>query len=88
MFRAPTSKAMVRPMRLILLALVAALVGFVAVGCGSGQGATAVALPVLHELGPVADATEKADSARFETEFEFRMLSMPRGWRSPAPTCS
>jgi hypothetical protein len=62
---------MVRPIRLILLALVVALVG-VAAGCGGSQGGTA-ALPVLHELGPVADATENASSARFEMDFEFAM---------------
>ena len=60
MFGAPTSKAMVRPMRLVVLGLLAAFLGLLAVGCGGGQG-TAVALPVLHELGPVADATENAD---------------------------
>jgi hypothetical protein len=81
MFGAPTSKAMVRPMRLVVLAFVVAFVGLHAVGCGGGQGTT-VALPVLHELGPVADATENADSASFDLGFEFRMggLDMPLGF--------
>jgi hypothetical protein len=72
---------MVRPMRLVLLAFVAALLGVVAAGCGGGQGAS-VALPVLHDLGPVADATENADSARFDLEFEFRMggFDVPLGF--------
>ena len=37
---------------------------------------------MLHELGPVADATENADSARFELEFEFRMggFDVPLGF--------
>src|SRR5262249_52637082 len=81
MFGAPTSKAMVRPMRLVVLAFVVALVGLLAVGCGGGQGTT-VAMRVLHELGPVADATEDADSASFDLGFEFRMggLDMPLGF--------
>ena len=62
-----------RPMRFVVLALVAALVGGFAVGCGGSQGGGAAALPVLHGLTPVADATEKASSARFEMNFEFRM---------------
>jgi hypothetical protein len=80
--RGPTSKTMVRPMRLVVLALLAALVGVVAAGCGGGQGGAAPALPVLHELGPVADATENADSARFDLDFEFQMggFDMPLGF--------
>ena len=73
---------MVRPMRLVLLALVAALVGAFAVGCGGGQGGSSAALPVLKGLTPVADATESADSARFEMSFEFEMggFDMPLGF--------
>jgi hypothetical protein len=72
---------MVRPMRLFVLALLAALVGVAAVGCGGGQG-TSAALPVLTGLTPVADATESADSARFEMSFEFEMggFDMPLGF--------
>ncbi len=62
-----------RPMRLVALALVAALVGVLAVGCGGGQAGGAAALPVLNGLTPVADATEKAGSARFDMNFELEM---------------
>jgi hypothetical protein len=69
-------------MHLALLALVAALVGALAVGCGGGQGGSSAALPVLAGLTPVADATEDADSARFEMTFEFEMggFDMPLGF--------
>jgi hypothetical protein len=72
---------MVRPMRVIVLAFLAGLLGVFAAGCGGGQGG-ATALPVLHELGPVADATENAASARFDLEFEFRMggFDVPLGF--------
>jgi len=64
---------MVRPMRLVLLAFVAALLGVGAAGCGGGQGGGAAAFPVLNGLSPVADATENASSARFEMGFEFQV---------------
>lgn len=66
-------------MRFLVLALLAALVGVLAAGCGGGQGSTATALPVLDDLAPVAEATEGASSARFELEFQ---LEMP-GFGSP-----
>jgi hypothetical protein len=56
-----------------VLALFAALVGALAVGCGGSQGGSATALPVLESFTPVAQATERADSARFELDFEFEL---------------
>lgn len=67
----PTFLAMVRPLRLLPVALVA--LAMLAAGCGGGQGGGNVALPVLQDFGPVADATGKADSARFEMEFTMEM---------------
>ena len=67
---------MVRPMRLVLLALLAAAVA-VLVACGGGQGGgNATVLPVLTDLAPVADATKRADSARFELEFSFEVPAL------------
>jgi hypothetical protein len=62
---------MVRPRRLVVLALLGALVSALVVGCGGGQSGSSAALPLLDDLAPVADATERADSARFELEFSF-----------------
>jgi hypothetical protein len=59
---------MVRLWRLLPVALIALATVFVA-GCGGSQGAGAVALPMLDDLTPVADATDKADSAKFEMTF-------------------
>ncbi len=74
---APTSQTMVRPMRLVLLALLAALVAVLAAGCdGAQSGGDATALPVLKDLAPVADATKRADSARFELEFSFELPAL------------
>jgi hypothetical protein len=71
---------MVRPRRLLPVVFVAlaALAALVA-GCGGGQGGGNVALPVLENLTPVADATGKADSAKFEMQFTMEMpgLSAP-----------
>jgi len=50
-----------------------ALLAVLAVGCGGGQSAGNVSLPVLKSLKPVATATKKADSARFEMQFEMTM---------------
>jgi hypothetical protein len=58
---------MVRLLRLLPAGLVA--LALIVAGCGGGQGGANVALPVLHDLSPVADATGKADSARFEMAF-------------------
>ena len=63
-------------MRLVLLALLAAVVAMLA-ACGGGQGGgNATALPVLTDLAPVADATKRADSARFELEFSFEVPAL------------
>ncbi len=67
---------MVRLWRLLPIALIA-LAAALAAGCGGSQGASqgaaAVALPALHDLTPVADATDKADSAKFEMTFSMEM---------------
>lgn len=63
----------VRLLRLIPLALLALVLCALTAGCGGGQGGANLALPVLHDLEPVADATGKADSARFEMTFRMEM---------------
>jgi hypothetical protein len=74
--RTPTFSAMVRRLPLLLLALVA-LAPF-AVGCGGGQGSGGdVALPVLEDFEPVANATSNADSAKFEMTFAMEMQGVP-----------
>jgi hypothetical protein len=62
-----------RLLRLFLLTLLALVLGAFATGCGGGQGGANHALPVLHDLEPVAEATGKADSARFEMRFQMEM---------------
>lgn len=69
----PTLVAMVRRLRHSLLALLALALAVTAAGCGGGQSGGTVALPVLDDLRPVADATGRADSARFEMQFEVQM---------------
>lgn len=75
-------RRMVRLVRLPLLVVVLALLAALVAGCGGGQGAGSVALPVLQDLGPVAEATGKADSARFEMTFELGLpdTSSPLGF--------
>ncbi len=75
----PTLVAMVRRLRHSLLALLALALAVAAAGCGGGQSGGTVALPVLDDLTPVADATGRADSARFEMQFELQM----QGFDSP-----
>jgi hypothetical protein len=65
---------MVRHWRLLPVALIA-LAALVA-GCGGSQGGGPLALPVLEDLTPVADATGKADSARFEMNFSMEMSGL------------
>ena len=67
----PTFLAMVRRLHLVPVALVA--LAMLVAGCGGGQGPQSVSLPVLQNLAPVADATGKADSARFEMKFTMEM---------------
>lgn len=69
----PTYLSMMRLLHVSLLALVLAAAA-VAAGCGGGQGGGNAALPVLTDLTPVANATGRADSARFEMRFE---MSLP-----------
>jgi hypothetical protein len=62
---------MMRHLRLLALVPLALALALVATGCGGNQGGSGnVALPVLEDLEPVANATARADSARFEMEFE------------------
>lgn len=67
----PTMGAVLRLPRLLPVFLVL-LATAVLAACGGGQG-TQAALPVLKSLKPVAEATSKADSARFEMQFELAM---------------
>ena len=58
----------------LVVALVAVVLAAIAGGCGgAGQGGEQRALPVLDDLTPVADATDKADSARYEMTFSMEM---------------
>ena len=70
----PTFLAMVRLLRLLPVALIALALLAGCGGQGNGiDGGGNVALPVLEDLTPVADATSKADSARFEMDFTMEM---------------
>jgi hypothetical protein len=69
---------MVRPLRSVALtALLAGTLALLGAGCGGSQANDAVALPVLQDLAPVADATSSADSAKFEMEFTMEMQGLP-----------
>jgi hypothetical protein len=64
--------------RIVWLKLFASLVAItallvVAAGCGGAQRGGSVALPVLQDLGPVADSTGDAKSARFEMEYRMEI---------------
>ena len=82
----PTFVAMVRRLRHSLLALLALALAVTAAGCGGAQGSGTegggterggtAALPVLDDLTLVADATGRADSARFEMEFELQVPAL------------
>ena len=69
----PTLLTMMRHLRLLVLAPFVLALALLAAGCGGSQGGGSVALPVLDDLEPVANATAKADSARFEMELEMEM---------------
>jgi hypothetical protein len=60
---------MMRHLRLLVLAPLVLALALVVAGCGGSGGGGNVALPVLDDLAPVANATARADSARFEMEF-------------------
>lgn len=64
--------------RPLALALILALLvtAAIAAGCGGGQADGTVALPVLHDLAPVADATSTSDSARFEMQYEMEITGL------------
>lgn len=64
---------MLRMLRLIPFAALALALGAFASGCGGSQSGGNLALPVLDDLEPVADATGRANSASFEMQFEMEM---------------
>ena len=69
----PTLQTMMRHLRLLALAPFVLGLVFAGAGCGGGNEATGTSLPVLEDFEPVAAATAKADTARFEMQLSMQV---------------
>jgi hypothetical protein len=69
----PTLRTMMRHPRRLVLALLALALALAGAGCGSGNDVSSTSLPVLEDFEPVAAATAKTDTARFEMELSMQV---------------
>jgi hypothetical protein len=64
---------MMRHLRRFALAPLALALVVAGAGCGGGKDASSTSLPVLEDFQPVAAATARTDSARFEMELSMQI---------------